>query len=50
MNVTLTLNQIDDFNIFIKIKNDSKETKVLLSSVYTCNLDYRMQIVCNDIR
>lgn len=34
MNVTLTLNQVDDSSVFIIIKKDIKETKALLSSVY----------------
>lgn len=42
MNVTLTLNQVDDYNVFIKIKNDFKEINVLLSSVYTTqNIGYK---------
>lgn len=48
MNVTLTLNRGDDFHISIISRNDIKETKALLSSVYTCNPDYRVQI--NDRR
>lgn len=48
MNVTLTLNRGDDFHISIISRNDIKETKALLASVYTCDLDYRVQI--NDRR
>lgn len=45
MNLTLTLNRVDDFNIFTISKNDIKETKALLSSVYTPSLNYRNRMV-----